>query len=233
MDGDSKRKSRKKRRGKGGPHKERTYARICALQALYQLESIQAWEFASDLQENLKLLLCDLLAEYPALSPIDIESAIAEFQAAKATAEIATDDEDDLKEDDTILVMPDDEDTMEVQEIVLGDDSQNAWLATKLQNSFDYMVKLVEGVCAEHDTIDDWIVKAATNWRLERMGRLDRCLIRLGAYEMMRCDNVTPAIVINEAVELAKLFGQAESPRFVNGVLDKLKVIAGKESENA
>jgi N utilization substance protein B len=64
---------------------------------------------------------------------------------------------------------------------------------------------------------------AALNWSLERISAVDRAILRLSAYEISKVGKVTPATAINEAVELAKRFGQAESPRFINGVLDNVR----------
>jgi transcription antitermination protein NusB len=68
--------------------------------------------------------------------------------------------------------------------------------------------------------LDALLVKTAENWSLERMAATDRNVLRLGAYEILFTQ--TPAAVaINEAVELAKRFGAAQSAPFVNGILDK------------
>ena len=81
--------------------------------------------------------------------------------------------------------------------------------------------ELVKGVAAERATLDARLVRVARNWRLERMAHVDRNLLRLAAWEILFGD--TPAAVaIDEAVELAREFGDDASPRFVNGVLDAL-----------
>lgn len=71
--------------------------------------------------------------------------------------------------------------------------------------------------------IDAAIAAAATNWRLDRIAPVDLCVLRLAAYELMREPHTPPAVVIDEAVELAKRFGESGSPSFVNGVLDAVK----------
>ena len=74
----------------------------------------------------------------------------------------------------------------------------------------------------EHlDTIDDLIRQTATGWTMERMGKVDLTILRLAVYEMKMDDTIPVSVAINEAVELAKKFGQDESPSFVNGVLAK------------
>ena len=79
--------------------------------------------------------------------------------------------------------------------------------------------ELVVGVEAQRDVLDEQLRKAARNWRLERMAVVDRNLLRLGAWELAFTD--TPVeVVLDEAVRLAKRFGDDPSPGFVNGVLD-------------
>ncbi|MGN0880357.1 MAG: transcription antitermination factor NusB [Oligosphaeraceae bacterium] len=87
----------------------------------------------------------------------------------------------------------------------------------------DYMETLVSGVVREIAQLDALIAMAAMNWRLERMGPVDRCILRVATFEMLFVPKVSAATAINEAVELAKLFGQRESPRFINGVLDRIR----------
>jgi N utilization substance protein B len=79
--------------------------------------------------------------------------------------------------------------------------------------------------------IDELIVSASKNWRLERMSRVDRNILRLGACELIAFREVPVKVVINEAVELAKRFGTAESSAFVNGVLDRIATAAGRSPE--
>ena len=81
--------------------------------------------------------------------------------------------------------------------------------------------ELVAGVrrhCAE---IDALLEQTAANWSLKRMAATDRSVLRLGAYELLHCDTPSHA-AIDEAVELAKRFGSAQSAQFVNGILDKV-----------
>lgn len=95
-----------------------------------------------------------------------------------------------------------------------------------------YACAIVDAIIKCHDELDQLIVKAAVNWKLERMGLVDRAILRLAIYEFRFVPNVSPATAINEAIELAKLYGQADSPRFVNGVLDKVRRIVQKNSES-
>src|SRR5260370_721302 len=81
--------------------------------------------------------------------------------------------------------------------------------------------QLVHGVREKLGEIDELLGRASRNWRLERMARVDRNLLRLAIYEMKYSADVPAKVAINEAIEIAKRFGTAESPAFVNGVLDR------------
>ena len=90
--------------------------------------------------------------------------------------------------------------------------------------------QLVCGVIDELPELDAQIARHARNWRLSRMPAVDRNVLRLGAYEILRTD--TPAAVaLDQAVELARRFGAEGSPGFVNGVLDALAHEAGRIEE--
>jgi N utilization substance protein B len=88
----------------------------------------------------------------------------------------------------------------------------------------------VRGVAGDVDKLDETIRAASTNWRLERMARVDRNVLRLGAWELMRRSEVPRAVVLDEAVELAKRFGSEDSGSFVNGVLDRIADDLGRSS---
>jgi len=70
--------------------------------------------------------------------------------------------------------------------------------------------------------LDEVIVTASDNWRLERMSRVDRNILRVGVFELCHRPDTPPRVAINEAVELAKRFGTEDSAAFVNGVLDRI-----------
>lgn len=80
--------------------------------------------------------------------------------------------------------------------------------------------RLARGASRELESLDKAIAAAAHNWRLERLAAVDRNVLRLAAYELMHEPRVPTAVVIDEAVEIAKRFGAEESAGFVNGVLD-------------
>lgn len=79
--------------------------------------------------------------------------------------------------------------------------------------------------------VDEIIAGASKNWRLDRMARVDRNILRLAACELKYFLDMPVKVVINEAVELAKRFGTAESPAFVNGILDRVAVALGRTPE--
>ena len=70
--------------------------------------------------------------------------------------------------------------------------------------------------------LDEKIAAVAKGWKLNRMGKVELTILRLALYEMLYDDRVPAKVAINEAVELAKKYGGAESPQFVNGILAKL-----------
>jgi transcription antitermination protein NusB len=86
----------------------------------------------------------------------------------------------------------------------------------------EYADQLVRGVRAGAEKLDERIRAASQNWRIERMARIDRNALRLGAYELLTRTDVPRAVILDEAVELAKRFGGEESSKFVNGVLDRI-----------
>lgn len=87
---------------------------------------------------------------------------------------------------------------------------------------------LVRGVTGELERIDSIIRAVSRNWRLERMGRVDRNVIRLATFELERMAEIPRRVTLNEAVELAKRYGSEQSAAFVNGVLDRIASDLGK-----
>ena len=87
----------------------------------------------------------------------------------------------------------------------------------------EYADELVRGVWERREEVDAAVQRSSRNWRVERMARVDRNILRLATYEVLFSKDVPAKAVLNEAIEIAKRFGTADSPAFVNGVLDKLK----------
>jgi N utilization substance protein B len=82
---------------------------------------------------------------------------------------------------------------------------------------------LVVGVREHLSEIDDKIKSYAHNWDIKRMGVVERNVMRMALYEMLYCSDVPPVVSINEAVDITKYFGNAESGKFVNGILDRAR----------
>ena len=86
----------------------------------------------------------------------------------------------------------------------------------------EFAERLFDGVRLEQDALDALIAGSLQNWRLERVALIDRLILRLAAFELKRRDD-PPAVVIDEALELARRFGGDDSVRFVNGVADAIR----------
>lgn len=86
----------------------------------------------------------------------------------------------------------------------------------------EFTVDLVEGVQEHRDRIDEILSEYAEGWTVARMPDVDRAVLRLAVYELLWRDDVPDAVVIDEAVELAKTLSTDESPRFINGVLGRV-----------
>ena len=86
----------------------------------------------------------------------------------------------------------------------------------------EYAVTLVEGVQANRQRIDELLATYSHGWTVERMPAVDRQVLRIGTYELLWCDDVPDAVVLDESVELAKTLSTDDSPSFVNGLLGRL-----------
>jgi len=92
----------------------------------------------------------------------------------------------------------------------------------------EFAQRLAGGVEDHATDIDALIDKASANWRLPRMPVVDRNILRLATFELMSCDDIPASVSINEAVELAKKFGDKDSRAFVNGILDRIAFETGR-----
>ncbi len=90
-------------------------------------------------------------------------------------------------------------------------------------NVRDFAEPLIQGMVEHQDAIDEQIRKYCENYNLSRISAVDRNVLRLAIYEMLYRDDIPPVVSINEAIELAKTFGGAESGKFVNGILDRIR----------
>jgi N utilization substance protein B len=93
-----------------------------------------------------------------------------------------------------------------------------------------FMESLARGTVAQSAEIDELILKRAENWRLERMPIVDRNILRMAIFEM-RDLKTPPAVVIDEALELARRYSEADAVPFVNGVLDSVRKLILPESD--
>lgn len=92
----------------------------------------------------------------------------------------------------------------------------------------EYADEAVRGVAEMLAEVDAAVTAASAHWRIERMARVDRNVLRLGTWELMKRADVPRAVILDEAVELAKAFGTDESSAFVNGVLNKVADTLGR-----
>ena len=90
-------------------------------------------------------------------------------------------------------------------------------------SSCEFAEKLVSGTWAKKKMLDGIISRYAENWELDRMAAIDRNILRMSAFEITDMPETPLSVIIDEAVEIAKKFSTADSGKFVNGILDKLK----------
>ncbi|MBM7651566.1 transcription antitermination factor NusB [Neobacillus cucumis] len=87
----------------------------------------------------------------------------------------------------------------------------------------DYLNKLVLGVVEHKSEIDNLITANLENWSLDRLATVDRNLLRLAAFELTFSQEIPENVILDEAIEIAKVFGDDQSSKFINGVLSKIK----------
>lgn len=98
-----------------------------------------------------------------------------------------------------------------------------------IEEARPFAEKLVAGVRGVLGELDATLQEIAANWTLKRMAVIDRNILRIGAYELLHCADVPPAVAINEAILLAQKYSSKESGGFVNGILDTLRTRSGRE----
>jgi transcription antitermination protein NusB len=97
-------------------------------------------------------------------------------------------------------------------------------LRTANQATQEFATRVAIGVIAEQEAVDEKISRYTANYELKRISAVDRNILRVAIYEMLFCNDVPPIVAINEAIDIAKKFGTEESGKFVNGVLDRVKL---------
>lgn len=100
------------------------------------------------------------------------------------------------------------------------------------QEIIDFSCLLIEGATRESERIDSLIKKYVKNWDISRMAVVDRNILRIACFELLFLEEIPPKVAINEAIELAKRFGDIDSPRFVNGILDKIYKMEHKDNKD-
>lgn len=107
------------------------------------------------------------------------------------------------------------------------DDALDGVFAEHLPDAADavraFAETLVRGAVAEHQQIDGLIEKQSSHWRLDRLAVIDKSILRLAVWELQHQPETPPAVIVNEALELARTFSGEESVKFVNGVLDGIR----------
>ncbi len=108
----------------------------------------------------------------------------------------------------------------------------NFWQAQGEDNNIaqdvQFTSELVKGTIVNLAVIDAKIAQYATNWQLKRMAVIDRNILRMSCYELIFRDDIPPKVSINEAIELAKKYSNPDAAKFVNGILDKIKLEKNK-----
>jgi len=114
---------------------------------------------------------------------------------------------------------------MNVRQPLEEADLNGFWqLRTANQATKEFAARVAAGVIAEQAAIDEKISRYTANYELKRISAVDRNILRVAIYEMLFCNDVPPIVAINEAIDIAKKFGTEESGKFVNGVLDRVKL---------
>lgn len=180
-------------------HDGRRQGREIALQMLYQCE-------AADTHPSEVLRSFDIYLYRTETAPAG--------QPVHA-GEVASRDEAAARQSQQPQVAP------ELQAMADLDRQVTAALGEKARSrAFSFAKELFLGVIEDREELDRRIQRHAENWRVERMSGVDRNILRLALHESSRADAVPAAVIIDEAIELAKKFGGENSGAFVNGVLD-------------
>ncbi len=105
-----------------------------------------------------------------------------------------------------------------------------------LEENRDYYAfadELIYGVIEHHEAINAKIKSMASNWDFDRIAKIDLAILRMAIFELLFRKDIPPVVTINEAIDLSKAYSSAESKRFVNGILDRLKDQLGRPSRSA
>lgn len=100
----------------------------------------------------------------------------------------------------------------------------------KPRDHYAFSEELIHGVIAHLGEIDGHIRTLAHNWEFDRIARIDLAILRLAIFEMLHRKDIPPVVSINEAIDLSKHFSTADSKRFINGILDRMKDKLGRDA---
>jgi N utilization substance protein B len=101
------------------------------------------------------------------------------------------------------------------------------------RDHYTFGEELIDGVIKNREAIDAQIRAMAQNWEFERIAKIDLAILRIAIYEMLHRRDIPPVVSINEAIEISKQFSNADSKRFINGILDRLKDKLGRDARKA
>lgn len=96
----------------------------------------------------------------------------------------------------------------------------------------EFTAQLISGTLKNLAQIDNTLAKQARNWQLKRMAVIDRNILRMASFELLFLEDIPRKVSINEAVELAKKYGDVDSSKFVNGILDKIQKRTNELTDN-
>ena len=122
-------------------------------------------------------------------------------------------------------LLKDDEIIREILALPSGKDStvqKQLHRLTQSQQHWEFVDRLVTGVASHLRSIDEMIGQVSSNWKVTRMARVDRNVLRLAAYELIFEPDIPTRATLNEAIEIAKRYGSVDSGKFVNGILDRI-----------
>lgn len=101
------------------------------------------------------------------------------------------------------------------------------------RDHYAFADELIHGAIEHVNEIDGYIRSLAHNWEFDRIARIDLAILRLAIYEMLYRKDIPPVVSINEAIDLSKQFSSADSKRFINGILDRMKEKTGRDARKA
>lgn len=96
----------------------------------------------------------------------------------------------------------------------------------------EFTESIVRGATEHIASLDDVIRNAAANWQLERMAVIDKNILRIAAYELIYMPDIPPSVTINEAIEISKKYSTEESASFINGILDRISKMPGRDEND-